>query len=117
MSYNSKYTGVEVENLLGKAGTALQEHQDISGKQDKNIVYVDKTASNWVDDNTYAAFLYRCDIECDGVNSNMLAEVIFDIEEAISGYYAPVCETLTNKVRIYSNMNTAITIPTIIITK
>lgn len=30
MSYNSKYTGVEVENLLGKAGTALQEHQDIS---------------------------------------------------------------------------------------
>lgn len=30
MSYNSKYTGVEVENLLGKAGSALQEHQDIS---------------------------------------------------------------------------------------
>ena len=34
MSYNSKYTGAEVDAALGKALTALQEHQDISGKQD-----------------------------------------------------------------------------------
>jgi hypothetical protein len=34
MGYNSKYTGSEVETLLEKAGTAIQEHQDISGKQD-----------------------------------------------------------------------------------
>lgn len=34
MSYNSKYTGEQVESLLEKAGTAIQEHQDISGKQD-----------------------------------------------------------------------------------
>lgn len=31
MSYNSKRTGAEVNALLDKAGTALQEHQDISG--------------------------------------------------------------------------------------
>lgn len=37
MSYNSKYTGAEAEALLGKADTALQEHQDISGKQDKLV--------------------------------------------------------------------------------
>ena len=34
MAYNSKYTGAEVDNALGKALTAIQEHQDISGKQD-----------------------------------------------------------------------------------
>ena len=34
MSYNSKYTGAEVDAAIGKALTALQEHQDISGKQD-----------------------------------------------------------------------------------
>ena len=34
MGYNSKYTGAEVDNALGKALTAIQEHQDISGKQD-----------------------------------------------------------------------------------
>ena len=36
MSYNSKYTGRQVEDLLGKAGTALQEHQDISQLATKN---------------------------------------------------------------------------------
>lgn len=30
MSYNSKYTGQEVEEAVGKANTALQSHQDIS---------------------------------------------------------------------------------------
>ena len=34
MSYRSKYTGAEVDNALSKALTAIQEHQDISGKQD-----------------------------------------------------------------------------------
>lgn len=34
MSYNSKYTGAEVDAALDLAKSALQEHQDISGKQD-----------------------------------------------------------------------------------
>lgn len=37
MDYNSKYEGAEVDALLEKAGTALQEHQDITGKQDKLV--------------------------------------------------------------------------------
>lgn len=35
MEYKSKYTGKEVDEALGKAMTALQKHQDISGKQDE----------------------------------------------------------------------------------
>lgn len=35
MAYNGKYTGSDIDTLLGKAGTALQEHQDISGKLGK----------------------------------------------------------------------------------
>ena len=34
MGYNSKYTGEQVDEALDKANTALQEHQDIRGKQD-----------------------------------------------------------------------------------
>ena len=37
MGYNSRYKGAEVDALLEKAGTALQEHQDLSGKQDKLV--------------------------------------------------------------------------------
>lgn len=35
MSYRSKYTGAMLDAALDLARTALQEHQDISGKQDK----------------------------------------------------------------------------------
>lgn len=34
MGYNLKYKGAKIDELLDKAATALQEHQDISGKQD-----------------------------------------------------------------------------------
>lgn len=36
MSYNSKYTGKEVDEALGLAKTALQEHQDLSGLLSKD---------------------------------------------------------------------------------
>lgn len=178
MSYNSKYTGVEVENLLGKAGTALQEHQDISGKLDSSTAastYLSKTdaastylgktakaasattadsatkatqdasgnvitstyatktdidgkqdaalkfenmsASTWVSDSTYEDFPYRCDVACSGVTSSMYADVVFDLEQATSGDYAPLCETKTNIVSIWSALNESIIIPTILITK
>lgn len=34
MDFSLKYAGEKINELLDKAGTALQEHQDISGKQD-----------------------------------------------------------------------------------
>lgn len=45
MSYNSKYKGVEVDAALDLAKSALQEHQDISGKQDKITVQSHGTSS------------------------------------------------------------------------
>lgn len=192
MSYNSKYKGSEVDAALDLAKTALQEHQDISGKQDvisdlatirsgaekgatavqpsdlatvatsgsysdlsnkptiptvnnatltiqKNgtsvgtftanassaktinietqLAFTNKTASSWVSDSTYSDYPYRCDIACSGVTANDYAEVIFDIAQATSGEYAPLCETNADIVSIWSATNTSITIPTIIITK
>lgn len=49
-----------------------------------------------------------------GVTASMLATVIFADEEAKSGKYALTCVTGSNSVTIYSNDNSAITIPTII---
>lgn len=37
MAYNSKYKGSEMDSALDLARTALQKHQDISGKQDKLV--------------------------------------------------------------------------------
>ena len=40
-------------------------------------------------------------------------EVIFDVDEATSGNYAPVCTTGTDSVTIYGKVNDSITIPVI----
>ena len=86
-------------------------------KQDKNLYFTNKTASSWVSDSTYEDYPYRCDIFCSGVTSDMYAEVVFSVAQSTSGMYAPVCETKSNAVSVWSNDNTSITIPTIIITK
>jgi hypothetical protein len=40
MAYKLKYAGEEIDTLLGKASTALQEHQDISGLATKEELSV-----------------------------------------------------------------------------
>lgn len=107
MSYNSKYTGAEVEFALDSIGS----------KQEKNLYFTNEEASNWVASTAYADYGYQCDIACSGVSGDYIAEVIFYPTDAASGNYAPVCETINNAVRIFSKVDTAITIPTIIINK
>lgn len=81
----------------------------------KPLKYSNIVASTWVADNTYADYGYKCDITCNGVTSNSIAQVIFALTEADSGNYATVCQTSTNTVTIYSKVDTTITIPTILI--
>lgn len=116
--------------------TALQEHQDISGKldkieaeetyatktevatkQDKNTYYTNIEAATWVEDSTYTDFAYRCDLACEGVTPNDYAEVVFEVAQSTSGEYAPVCETIENAVRIWSASDRIIIVPTIIVSK
>lgn len=107
MSYNSRYKGSEVDEAL----------DSIKNKQDKNLYFTNKAASSWVSDSTYEEYPYRCDVDCSGVTADMYAEVVFNINESTSGEYAPICETKTNTVSIWSSSDESITIPTIIITK
>lgn len=89
----------------------------LSSKQDKNLYFTNVSASSWVADSTYQDFGYRCDVVCSGVTVDCYAEVVFDFEQAVSGNYAPICETGTDTVSIWSRVNDGITVPTIIITR
>lgn len=99
------------------AGITSANITNWNGKQDASIKFTDKVASTWTSDSTYADFPYRCDITCSGVTADMYAEVVFDLSQATSGNYAPVCETKSNVVSIWSKTNASITVPTILITK
>lgn len=66
-------------------------------------------------DNTYAAYPYKGTYNNGGITANMYAEVIFSLTDAISGNYAPICETVSENLYIYSKVNTSITVPTIVV--
>lgn len=73
------------------------------------------SASAWTSDSTYTDFPYRCALALTGVASTDCPEIVFGVDEAVSGNYAPVAECYDGGVYIYSSVNTAITVPTVII--
>ena len=71
----------------------------------------------WESDTTYADYPYKAIIDWTAVDSSMVAEIVYDVADAESGNYASVCNTFDGGVYIYSKVNTAITIPTILVVK
>lgn len=106
--------GQTVEEKVSNLDSTINEIKILQGG---NLKFFNLSASTWVEDSTYLDFTNRCDLVCEGVTPNMYAEVIFDVAQATSGYYAPVCETGEGIVSIWSATNTPINIPVIIITK
>lgn len=90
---------------------------EVAKKQAKNLVFSNKTASSWSADSTYSGYGYRCAVACSGVTASDVAEVVFGIAQASSGNYAPLCNTYSGGIYIYSKVNDSITIPTIIVFK
>lgn len=88
---------------------------DYVALQTKSLKFTNVLADTWVADSTYADYGYKCELSCNGVKATDFAQVIFDVAEANSGNYATVCLTGTDTITIYSKVNTAITIPTIIV--
>lgn len=81
------------------------------------LTFQNKTVriANWVEDSTYEDYPYRATVSCSGVDANYIPYVNFDVADAISGLFAPVANTASNKVYIYANRipDSDITIPTI----
>lgn len=80
---------------------------------------VSVATSAWTSDSTYADFGYKADISFSGCSADYFADVVFAPSEAMSGKFAPICATGTNKVTIYASEvpSASITIPTIKIGK
>lgn len=81
----------------------------------KPLKFTNLSANNWVSDNTYNDYSYKCELTCYGVTSDMFAQVIFAPTETDSGNYATVCQTGNGTVTIYSKVNDTITIPYIVV--
>ena len=66
-------------------------------------------------DATYTAYPYRASIALTGVTASMIPEVVFDVEDATSGAYAPVAAAYDGGIYVYSSSGSSVTIPTVIV--
>lgn len=88
-----------------------------------SIVLTNTSVSTWTalpstgtdSDMKTQGYTYYASIPCNGISANTIAEVTFSEANAKSGNYASTCRTYANEIRVYSKVNTAITIPSIII--
>lgn len=110
------------ENMdkIDAALKAVSEASVDSGNADviiKNNATVSVTA--WASSTTYSDFPYRAGITIPGCTANHKPDVTFKLADAMSGNYAPVCETYAGGVYIYAAAKPAgtLTIPTITLLK
>lgn len=73
-------------------------------------------ANAFIADETYADFPYRASVALPGVGASMVPGVVYSVNDAISGSYAPLSECYEGGVYIYADHvpEAAIVIPTII---
>ena len=93
----------------------FQSIADATYKAPFEKTFNDVAASTWVADTTYTDYGYKCELNISGVLATDYANVVFAHAQAISGNYSPICLTSTDKVTIYSKVNTSITISNITI--
>ena len=79
------------------------------------LTNVKVSKGDWESDATYTDFPYKAKIEFDGVDADYMATVTFGVEQALSGMFAPIAETIEHYIVIYANAipDSDITIPTI----
>lgn len=113
---NDAFNDDLVENTLVQVGYYKFAYLESDGKPCtvawQNMVVAE---SDWVASTEFADFPYEAKIALsDFVNFSSIPQVVFGLTEATSGNYAPICKAGDKGVYIYSKVNTAITLPTIV---
>lgn len=91
---------------------------DLAAKQPKKLLFsnVSVSAASFVSDSTYEEYGYRAQIALTGVTASMVPEVIFGLDDAVSGIFAPIVESYSGGIYLYASEqpSDATTVPTII---
>ena len=113
---NDAFNDDLVENTLVQVGYYKFAYLESDGKP-CTVAWQNMTVaeSDWVASTEFADFPYEAKIALsDFVNFSSIPQVVFGLTEATSGNYAPICKAGDKGVYIYSKVNTAITLPTVV---
>ena len=110
-----KYYG-DLDHFADRAVEALQAGTAVELKK-LMFTNVSVAKTTFVSDSTYTDYPYRAAVTLTGAIAGMVPEVIFSLEDAVSGSFAPVAQSYNGGVYIYADgqPSAAITIPTIIL--
>ena len=92
---------------------------DEKGLVDSNYTYKieDTVVANWTTSEKYAGYGYQAQINIADLTEDDFVNVVFSVTDANSGNYAAAIEQYAGYILIFASVNTAITIPTIVVTK
>ena len=113
---NDAFNDDLVENTLVQVGYYKFAYLESDGKP-CTVAWQNMTvaASDWVASTEFEDFAYEAKIILsDFVNFSSIPQVVFGLTEVTSGNYAPICKAGDKGVYIYSKVNTAITLPTVV---
>lgn len=113
---NDAFNDDLVENTLVQVGYYKFAYLESDGKP-CTVAWQNMTVaeSDWVASTEFEDFPYEAKIILsDFVNFSSIPQVVFGLTEATSGNYAPICKAGDKGVYIYSKVNTAITLPTVV---
>lgn len=115
IAYDNEYTlNGYIDDTFSEVNDTFSDLDDaLAAKQMKTLYFSDITVSDWDADETYADYSYRASVALTDVEATMLPDVTYDVTEATSGNYAPVCAAYSGGVYIYSKVDDEITIPSI----
>ena len=75
------------------------------------------SVSSWVASTKYVDFAFQAQINIANLSEDDFVNVVFGVNEAVSGNYASAIEQYAGYILVFSKVNKAITIPTISVTK
>ena len=113
---NDAFNDDLVKNTLVQVGYYKFAYLESDGKP-CTVAWQNMTVaeSDWVASTEFEDFAYEAKIILsDFVNFSSIPQVVFGLTEATSGNYAPICKAGDKGVYIYSKVNTAITLPTVV---
>ena len=120
--YQLGYTGANINTLLGKITPMETTVNNLNNIVSNKFIFLTNTTvatTAWAADTTYTAYPYRAKISNSSITATDYCEIIFSLTDAISGYFAPICESIAGGIYIYATAIPVanITIPTIKCTK
>ena len=97
----------------------LHTTQNQQARWDNNYSYKLENIEilTWDDSNKYTDFDFQAQINIANLSELDFVNVVFGVNDAVSGNYAPAIEQYDGYILVFAKVNTTITIPTIEITK